>query len=79
MTAEWMSPRPLPRLRCSGIGESGLIHHSKMGSADLRVNDHVEVEVIKVEEKPNKTDIGLRLLHKLDGRMAPALPPPPPR
>ena len=50
-----------------------------MGSADLRVNDHVEVEVIKVEEKPNKTDIGLRLLHKLDGRMAPALPPPPPR
>ena len=56
--------------RSAGIGESGLIHHSQMGSVELRVNDHVEVEVVKVEPKHNKTDIGLRLLHKLDGRLA---------
>ncbi|XP_037073694.1 S1 RNA-binding domain-containing protein 1-like [Pollicipes pollicipes] len=54
-----------------GIGESGLIHVSKMGSAELRVNDHVEVEVIKVENKKFKVDIGLRLLRKLDGRAEP--------
>ncbi|XP_043216515.1 S1 RNA-binding domain-containing protein 1-like isoform X2 [Amphibalanus amphitrite] len=51
-----------------GIGESGLIHHSQMRSVELRVNDHVEVEVIKVEQKPKKTDIGLRLLHKIEGK-----------